>query len=522
MKNSTMPLPVFLISTTAESKRIKRLVAAGKLRQVQGRLHTSDLSTPLDVLCKRHRWEIVALLCPGAVVCQKSGLDRAPAADGSMFVSGEYSRVNRLPGIVIRQIKTAGPIEGDLPFIGGLFLASEARAALENLATSRGRGMAARTAGRKAVEDLLVGVLRRGGERELNDLRDLARRIATTLDAGEQMAALDGIVGALLSTHEVKLISPRARAAAAGHPYDAARVARFDALANALRRTGFEPRPTHSVTQSAFVNEAFFDAYFSNYIEGTKFPVGQAIDIVFHGAIPAQRPADAHDIRGTFRVVGNPVETRRKIESYEDFEAVMRARHAQIMAARVETGPGLIKSVNNEAGSTLFVPPGLVLGTLRKGWEFMPSLVQPLARALFMMFLVSETHPFQDGNGRAARAMMNGELLQADETRILIPSVFRNDYLAGLKLLTNHDDPSAYIRIMDRAQLFVSRIAFDDLDAARETLRRCWAFEDPSDVVQLRIPAEDGTIDERPLPKPGGGWLDALSDATGDGAPPKL
>jgi fido (protein-threonine AMPylation protein) len=35
-----------------------------------------------------------------------------------------------------------------------------------------------------------------------------------------------------------------------------------------------------------------------------------------------------------------------------------------------------------------------------------------------MMFLISEVHPFADGNGRIARIMMNAELVAAGEERI--------------------------------------------------------------------------------------------------------
>jgi Fic family protein len=44
------------------------------------------------------------------------------------------------------------------------------------------------------------------------------------------------------------------------------------------------------------------------------------------------------------------------------------------------------------------------------------------------MFVVAEVHPFTDGNGRTARLAMNQFLTQAGLTRIIIPTVYRNDY----------------------------------------------------------------------------------------------
>ena len=50
---------------------------------------------------------------------------------------------------------------------------------------------------------------------------------------------------------------------------------------------------------------AFFEAYFSNFIEGTEFAVDEAADIAFRGAVPNERPADAHDVLGTWRIVSD-------------------------------------------------------------------------------------------------------------------------------------------------------------------------------------------------------------------------
>ena len=116
------------------------------------------------------------------------------------------------------------------------------------------------------------------------------------------------------------------------------------------------------------------------------------------------------------------------------------------------------------------------------------ALSEPFARAAFMMFLVAEVHPFKDGNGRMARVMMNAELLADGQTRIIIPSGFRNEYIGGLKRLTNSREPGALLRVLDYAQTLVSRIDFSDLDTARRALAECNAFDDPSDDVKLRLP----------------------------------
>jgi len=189
-------------------------------------------------------------------------------------------------------------------------------------------------------------------------------------------------------------------------------------------------------------------------------------------------------------LVGSRDEMSQRPKNFDDFLRLVRRRHASIMEARPERHPGQFKTQNNQAGSTLFVSPELVTGTLRQGYQRYEALDEPFARALFMMFLVAEVHPFTDGNGRMARVMMNAELISHGQTRIFIPSVYRNEYLNSLKGLTNHRYADAFIRVMSQAQLFVDRIDFADLRAAQRVLEAHNAFCDPADDVKLKLPEE--------------------------------
>ena len=76
------------------------------------------------------------------------------------------------------------------------------------------------------------------------------------------------------------------------------------------------------------------------------------------------------------------------------------------MSARTSKKPGEFKDVNNRAGNTQFVEWSLVSGTLKRGYEWYTLLQHPFAKAAYMMFMISEVHPFLDGNGRIAREMM--------------------------------------------------------------------------------------------------------------------
>ena len=103
-----------------------------------------------------------------------------------------------------------------------------------------------------------------------------------------------------------KPTSERLAARLAGEPYDEHRLSMFRGLAELLGDTAPEPRPALG-SPERWTWEPFFEAYFSNFIEGTEFGVHEARKIAIDGVIPPERPADAHDVAATFRIVSDPV-----------------------------------------------------------------------------------------------------------------------------------------------------------------------------------------------------------------------
>lgn len=301
------------------------------------------------------------------------------------------------------------------------------------------------------------------------------------------------IIGALLSSRSGPLSSPPAVARARGEPYDPGRFELFQQLHGALLRWPSTVRSEPHPSGTGFRNTAFIDAYFSNYIEGTEFGVDEAREIVFEGRIPEHQPEDAHDVLGTFRIVSSKDEMGLSMadsrSSFEDMLGTLRRRHEIIMSARQEKRPGEFKEQTNLAGATEFVQPELVMGTLRRGFEMFRSLSDPFARASFMMFMIAEVHPFLDGNGRMARLMANAELLSQGHCRIIIPTVYREDYLLALRALTRQGRADRLLRMLDRAQEFVYRVDFGDLDQALAILRTANAFMDPSEERLVLPPA---------------------------------
>ena len=323
-------------------------------------------------------------------------------------------------------------------------------------------------------------------------MRDEARRLAPVLNREEEFFAFDKLIGALLGTRDDELVSDRARARRTGAPFDPDRIVLFEHLHQELQNTALPSRPVAVRSAEANASLTFFEAYFSNFIEGTEFEVAEAADIVFHNVIPQDRPEDAHDVLGTWRIVSDPVEMTRTPKTVDALFDLIKKRHAILMQSRRDKLPGSFKRASNRAGQTVFVAPDQVEGTLARGFQFYPSLTTPLARAIYMMFLISEVHPFADGNGRIARIMMNAELVAGGEERIIIPTIFRSNYLSALKAHSLSRHPAPIIRTLDFAQKWVAAIPWSDVERTQEALMRTNAFMDPAGAddagIRLKIP----------------------------------
>lgn len=191
--------------------------------------------------------------------------------------------------------------------------------------------------------------------------------------------------------------------------------------------------------------------------------------------LPA-RDQDSHDVLGTYQIVSNRQEMAVTPQSPDEFIEILSYRHKILLSAREEKNPGQFKDRNNFAGNTSFVDFNLVRGTLIQSFDLYEALEQPFARAAFMMFVLSEIHPFLDGNGRLARVMMNAELVKAGQSKIIIPTVFRDDYMGVLRNLTRKSESVQYLRMLSKAHEFSENIFGDDINDIREYLEKSNAF----------------------------------------------
>lgn len=478
---------IFATSDTALNRQLSKLEKEGQIKKIAPRIYSSNFNESEDIIIKRNIFAILGKLYPGAVLSHRSALEFKPTAANQIFVTYTYTKKIELPGITIRFMEGSPAIEGDNPFAGELFVAQQERAFLENMQTSRQVGPTSKTIPLPEIENKLEQIVQVKGEEGLNQFRDKAREIAEKLEMQSEFEKLNKLISALLTTKPSKILtSPIAVARALGNPYDKHRIELFEKLFIELQQQPYKDRKDINTETNAFRNFAFFEAYFSNYIEGTIFEIEEAKSIIHTETPIPNRDEDSHDILGTYKLVSNQKEMNTTPSNPEELLHILQYRHQILLAARTSKKPGQFKDKNNRAGETHFVDHTLVRGTLIKGFDYYKALQEPFAKAAYIMFMISEIHPFLDGNGRLARVMMNAELVKANQTRIIIPTVYRDDYLGALRRLTRNDDPAVYIRMLQRAQEFSATLVASEMQALENHLTKSNAFKE-HDEAKLKI-----------------------------------
>lgn len=534
-------------------RRIQRAHADGQLIKIADSVYMTPSNTPPEEVVYRNWHKVLARFLPGCVLTGRSGIRCAPLREegpdgrlsfpGWIYATHSLDQPTRkklsLPGLEIRSMPGPGHLEGDTHYLG-VIMPSLARQFLENLKFSRKReaGSPNIYAGQAEVEVLAERVLRDKGPAALVEHRDRAQRIAPALGLGRELAIFEKICGALLGDLSDDLsgdflskdVAARNRR---NSPYDPECLGALKRLAQELAEGGLPQRPDPHVGVDKRECISFSEAYFSNYIEGTRFAVEKAVRIVFNGDRAEDRYKDGRDVVETYKqVVAMQLQTRAigadetLATGASEFIDELRSRHAALMAARPEVRPGMFKVERNMAGNHVFVSPELVIGSLVEGFAMLRDIDHPLARGLFVHALSAMVHAFDDGNGRISRILMTKELVGRGHTRIVVPTIFRSDYIAGMRSLSRPGgDPGPYVRCLSRCQEATALVDSDDL---RETIR-LWAganaFLEDERGAQLRLPDPARQVEWRDgIPAAKDYWdeRDALSEEDNPLSPQSL
>lgn len=479
----------------AQARAIQRRAGAGDLVPIAQGVYVREKNKKAQAAIVRRNWNrILGALVPGGVVSHRSAHAGGITSDDMIILShpGRYNKKIQLPGLTAYIVKGPSNLAGDMPLgADGLYFASRPRQLLENL--SRSRGPAPRAVGEEAVEHTLIKILNASGQAELKRIRDSARDLVSQLKLEKEFKKLDGLIGALLATHAAgKLKTKEGKLVANRTPIDSERMERFEILAVRLRSEALPRRLAIATEEPARSNFAFLESYFSNYVEGTEFAIEEAVQIALQGRIFEKRPKDSHDILGVFRLALDSPWRENAPPLGADFPKELATRHAVMMEQRPEANPGQFKLERNRAGGTWFVDPGLVRGTLIEGSELARSVPEGFARAVYFAFLISEVHPFSDGNGRISRLVMNAELSRTGEARIIIPTLFHEEYVDCQRQLSRQNEPDGHIRALTLMQAWTVAFDYSDTNALIASVKKTNALERSRAEFKLKL--SDGSF----------------------------
>lgn len=489
------------VETAADSARLSRLARSARAWRLSPGVFAvgADQALPPGRLVRHHLAAIIGHFWPGAVLSGRSAWAGPTPVNGWVFVT--HHDPERRADLTVADVTVAverGPVAlgGDIALPGDIYQPSDARGLVDNVST-RGRPAVvrpARRAGTEAVENRIDELARQGGAGAVRQALDQLDAIEGHFDARpvEQVRTrLRAVAGTL--SGDLEPVSARLQARLAGTPYDQHTL---DLLANVIRTLDRSAPPVRPALAPAerWQELPFFEAYFSNFIEGTVFGVEEARRIAVGGEEPVARPEDAHDVAATYRIAADSQWSSKVATSGEHLLDMLRDVHARLMAVRADVRPGQFKQLPNFAGGHQFLAPELVSGTLLRGWDQLAELTDAFSRAVALMFLLTECHPFDDGNGRVARLLVNGELSAGGQVRIVIPTAYRNDYLAALTAASNGAGSGEPLRTMlDFAHKWTAAVDWSSYDHAHADVLSSNAYEDPGAAertgLRLRLPS---------------------------------
>jgi Fic family protein len=99
--------------------------------------------------------------------------------------------------------------------------------------------------------------------------------------------------------------------------------------------------------------------------------------------------------------------------------------------------------------------------------------------------MVSEVHPFDDGNGRIARIMMNAELVSRDKHKLIIPIVHRDSYLNGLRAATRQGRFRTMVKVLHQMQCYTASLDWSEYDEVKATLQEHAADKEPDEGITI-------------------------------------
>jgi Fic/DOC family len=461
-------------SSGAAVRAIQRRCLSGELVRLAPGIYLRERDPRAQALRVREHWvRILGELVPGSVVSYRSAYAAVPSED--VLVLSHPTRFNRtihLPGLRISLVKGPGPLPHDTPLgDGALHLASMERMLLENL--TRPRGVEGRSRGEVAVKERLAQILNGEGPEAMDRLRVRARELAGPLEMLRELERLESLIDALLPAAQAAeglddLVQPEPQAPQPQRA-DPSRLTLLRTVASRLQLQRWPRWAASAVREPDRSHQAFVEAWFDCFESGDVQQIMQARAAIVGAEIVAANTAPMRELLSVFKLaVSSPL-----CDSVPPFGAWfaqgLKARHALMMRL---TDPDL-------AGEFRVAEREQIEGTLAAGSTLALSVPEGLARAIFYLVLLWCVQPFERGNERLGRLLMNAELSSVGDSRIIIPTRMRGPLERAVDRLLRRGDERRVVRLLVQLQRWSASLDFSDLDLLVARLTGLRAFERP-------------------------------------------
>lgn len=176
--------------------------------------------------------------------------------------------------------------------------------------------------------------------------------------------------------------------------------------------------------------------YDSNAIEGNSLTLKDVSIVIFeHETVPNKPLREIYETRNSRDVVELIFRKKFKI-SHED---IIRMHH--ILMKDIDPRKGYKKFLNiiyRQEKEVHTTPPEKVKGEMTKLIEwFNKSKLHPLERATIFHGRFEKIHPFDDGNGRVGRFLINIILVNSGYPPLIIRKTMRDSYMSALMAFDN-------------------------------------------------------------------------------------
>ena len=474
-----------IFSNDVNRKMLSLKHNAGKLQKIHAGVYSDDLTTPPEALARAHMGDILKDLAWTGRLAWRSALP-GHEGEGTVRLVGDRPRTLDVAGVTLQmdkpnQLTHACQV---MAWRGGIQRPTLFAALLENVST---RSREIDKVDPQAAQALLGQWLERkaatdGVGTAQQEARRLMREAAEVSGRSDEAERLDHCIAEWGQAH----------ATMARYDYDL--IERCITAAGVLQGMDLPALTVTPPNETYVATRRFFEAYFTNYIEGTRLAVDEAYALMGPDGLGRNdarlgwsmvQHKDEHDMAGMLEILKDTALQQRLAGrgDAEDWLAAITEAHGRMFVHRKqEVDAGNFKQRANRAGTTRFTDPALVEGTLVKLHRILEALPDGFARATLAHNGFVSTHPFNDGNGRTTRLILNAALeAQGPAARIIVPQYWRGNYINALEAWSWHGD------IAPTAQFFQRMgglsLGFDwaqGLQAAGTSLDTLGAWKDQS------------------------------------------